>query len=100
MTRPVDANELVQYAGEACEYRYDCKVVSLDDIMEASLIDAAIVVHGRWYGGYYDDNTGLLEKECSACNHTEERYPIDWEYVKYCSYCGAMMDLTGDEDEE
>ena len=61
-------------------------------------VDAKPVQHGRWI---YDKDRSDLHVEpifyCSACRNNEA-----WGYIectRYCSYCGAKMDIQETENE-
>lgn len=56
-------------------------------------VDAEPVRHGKWIKGAYV--CGDNEWKCSVCGETEWRGSADW--MKFCMYCGAKMDL---EDEQ
>ena len=54
------------------------------NILDAPAVDAAPVVHGRWF--YHDD--GVIT--CSECGNAESSDSY------YCRYCGAKMDGGAD----
>ena len=56
--------------------------------------DVATVRHGRWRKGGYV--CGETEWKCSSCGETEWRTSID--RLKYCPFCGAIMDLEVNND--
>lgn len=57
-------------------------------------VDAELVRHGRWKI-IEDDETGHLV-ECSEC---KEWLHMDYDYVaKYCSECGAKMNMEDEEE--
>lgn len=62
-------------------------------IENAPAVDAEPVRHGKWIKGDYV--CGDNEWKCSVCGETEWRGSADW--MKFCMYCGAKMDL---EDEQ
>ena len=51
--------------------------------------DVAPVRHGRWIKVGYA--CGETEWQCSSCKETEWRTSSD--RLKYCPFCGSMMDL-------
>lgn len=57
-------------------------------IDNAPTVDAAIVVHARWIGSKYDQETGDYMEKCSHCGVFSREY---WK--PHCSECGALMDL-------
>ena len=57
--------------------------------------DVAPVRHGRWIRAGYA--CGETEWQCSSCKETEWRTSSD--RLKYCPFCGAMMDLEVPENE-
>ena len=60
-------------------------VVLTSDIENATAVDAAPVVHGRWcFMGTWE--------ECSICGHA---IAVDDPHTNYCPNCGAKMDLKG-----
>ena len=64
-----------------------------DVLYEQPAVDAEPVRHGKWIKGAYV--CGDNEWKCSVCGETEWRGSADW--MKFCMYCGAKMDL---EDEQ
>lgn len=62
-------------------------------IQKAPIVDAVPVKHGRWIKGGYA--CGENEYKCSACGETEWR--TGCKRMKYCMYCGAKMDLEGQD---
>lgn len=63
--------------------------VLVTDIREMKSADVAPVVHGRWIEIGYA--CGETEYQCSECKETEWRTSAS--RLKYCPFCGAMMDL-------
>lgn len=57
--------------------------------------DVAPVRHGRWIRVGYA--CGETEWQCSSCKETEWRTSSD--RLKYCPFCGTMMDLEVPENE-
>mgnify|MGYP007002421024 CR=1 FL=1 len=58
-------------------------------------VDAELVRHGKWIKGGYA--CGEYEWKCSVCGETDWRGSADW--MKFCMYCGAKMDLKEEEKE-
>ena len=61
---------------------------AIDDLIEIPPADVAPVRHGRWIKVGYA--CGETEWQCSACKETEWRTSAS--RLKYCPFCGAMMD--------
>ena len=57
--------------------------------------DVAPVRHGKWIRVGYA--CGETEWQCSSCKETEWRTSSD--RLKYCPFCGSMMDLEVPENE-
>ena len=70
----------------------ECEVVSVYDIEELHVVDAAPVVHGRWE----DKPTGRYGKWqswCSACGQHSGIGGIESNrHRAYCPNCGAKME--------
>lgn len=79
------------YNGVRCSSCYiDSAIIAVDAV---PAVDAEPVRHGKWIKGGYV--CGDNEWKCSVCGETEWRGSADW--MKFCMYCGAKMDL---EDEQ
>lgn len=82
----ISRNALIERYSEPCHS-------FLDVIETIPAVDAEPVRHGKWIKGGYV--CGDNEWKCSVCGETEWRGSADW--MKFCMYCGAKMDL---EDEQ
>ena len=103
ISREAAINALKEYYCEDCtHYDVKCKsplsencpiynVISTISIVPA--VDAEPVRHGEWIKGDYV--CGDNEWKCSVCGETEWRGSADW--MKFCMYCGAKMDLEDDQ---
>lgn len=99
--------EDIKKALECCVYHGSCKTCAyfggglcigrlerdaltyIQQLEERSPVDAEPVRHGKWIKGDYV--CGDNEWKCSVCGETEWRGSADW--MKFCMYCGAKMDL-------
>ena len=72
----------------------------IDEIEDATAIDAEPVRRGRYigteYDGYADGNPVFYEWICSEC---ECVFEDDKPTYKYCPNCGARMDGVEDADD-
>lgn len=67
----------------------DDALTYIQQLEERSPVDAEPVRHGEWIKGGYV--CGDNEWKCSVCGKTEWTGSADW--MKFCMYCGAKMDL-------
>lgn len=72
---------------------YFHKAAKMIELLPAA--DVAPVQHGRWIKVGYA--CGETEWQCSSCKETEWRTSSD--RLKYCPFCGSMMDLEVPENE-
>ena len=76
------------YAGVRCRA---CEVDGAIDVLDdASAVDAAPVVHGRWIWVRDEENSSVEHLKCSVCMGDGAD-----KNDGYCRHCGAKMDLEG-----
>lgn len=69
---------------------HDCDSARLKmSICDLPAADVAPIRHGKWVKVGYA--CGETEWQCTACKETEWRTSSD--RLKYCPFCGTMMDL-------
>ena len=89
-----DLTKCVKYGNKDAGQQHDSYSTMMmyeiaDEIIDVPAADVDTVRHGRWRKcGYV---CGETEWKCSSCGETEWRTSID--RLKYCPFCGAIMDL-------
>lgn len=76
------------YASNQGSFSYLCYQDAINSVQEIPAYDVEPVRHGRWIKVGYA--CGEAEWKCSACKETEWR--TSTSRLKYCPFCGAMMD--------
>ena len=62
----------------------------IDEIDDATTVDAVEVKHGRW-DRYEPDNSGYRKPKCSVCGEYHLAWWSDYTHCNYCPNCGADM---------
>ncbi len=69
-----------------------CCAINAYAVKKAILDAPGEVEHGEWVFAEEDDN-GMVAYRCSSCNQ------LRFGRTKYCSHCGAKMDIKGDDND-
>jgi hypothetical protein len=96
----IDANEVLKHRrkmkgfGISAEDEFWDYAVLEEDIKNMPAADVVEIKHGKWLGvhctGQYDD------WKCSCCGNFEDTRNRN-NCGNYCKWCGAKMDLEGDD---